>query len=64
LAKRILENWILWITIDIICVFVYAKKNIYFIAIEYAIFFLLASYGLFLWIKSTNYGNRLSTREI
>lgn len=64
LAKRILENWFLWITLDIVCVFVYAKKHIYFISIEYAIFFLLASYGLFLWIKSTNYGNRLSNRKV
>ena len=64
LAKRILENWFLWITLDIVCVFVYAKKHIYFISIEYAIFFLLASYGLFLWIKSTNYGNRLGIRKV
>lgn len=64
LAKRILENWILWITVDIVCVFVYAKKHIYLISIEYAIFFLLASYGLFLWIKSTNYANRFSIRKV
>lgn len=64
LAKRILENWFLWITIDIISVFVYAKKHIYFISIEYAIFFLLASYGLFRWIKTINYGNRLSVRKV
>jgi nicotinamide mononucleotide transporter len=64
LAKRILENWFLWIALDLICVFVYAKKHIYFISIEYAIFFLLATYGLILWIKSTNNGNRLSFRKI
>ncbi|MEP6676817.1 MAG: nicotinamide riboside transporter PnuC [Ferruginibacter sp.] len=60
LAKRILENWILWIIVDIICVFVYMKKNILFISVEYGIFFLLASYGLLLWIKSIKNGNGLS----
>ena len=52
LAKRIIENWVLWIVVDIVCVFVYAMKNILFISIEYGVFFLLASYGLFVWIKT------------
>lgn len=60
LAKRILENWLLWIIVDIICVYVYAKKNILFISIEYGVFVVLASYGLFLWLKSIKNVNRLS----
>jgi nicotinamide mononucleotide transporter len=60
LAKRILENWILWIVVDIICVYVYTKKHILFISIEYGVFFLLASYGLFLWIKLIKNDNRVS----
>ena len=62
LAKRILENWILWIFVDIICVFVYVKKNIFFISIEYGAFFLLATYGLFLWIKTLKDEKRISIR--
>ncbi len=51
LAKKIIENWMLWILVDIICVFLYAKKNIMFISIEYAIFFCIASYGFYSWVK-------------
>jgi nicotinamide mononucleotide transporter len=51
LAKRYIENWILWIVIDIICVFVYFDKNIRFIGLEYLIFLGLAIYGAFHWIN-------------
>ena len=51
LAKRIIDNWALWLIVDIICVFVYAFKNIMFISLEYAVFCLLACLGLFSWLK-------------
>jgi nicotinamide mononucleotide transporter len=51
LARKKLENWLLWIIIDIICVALYIKKGIYFLAIEYVIFTFMASYGYFNWRK-------------
>ena len=62
LAKKIIENWILWISVDIICVFLYAKKNIMFISIEYAIFFCIASYGFYSWIKLFKDEKRIDNR--
>ena len=53
LAKRIIDNWALWLIVDIICVFIYAIKNIMFISLEYAVFCVLASVGLFSWLKSS-----------
>jgi nicotinamide mononucleotide transporter len=52
LAKRIIDNWLVWLTVDLICVFVYASKNIMFISLEYAVFCFLACLGLFKWQKS------------
>ena len=52
LAKRIIDNWAVWLIVDIICVFLYAFKNIMFISLEYAVFCLLACFGLFSWLKS------------
>jgi nicotinamide mononucleotide transporter len=52
LARKILENWLLWILTDILCVFVYFQKNILFISIEYFIFLSLAIHGLSTWKKS------------
>lgn len=51
LARRILENWILWMLVDLICVFVYALKHVLFISVEYGVLFIIASYGLFQWIQ-------------
>lgn len=50
-ARRNLENWVLWILIDVVAVFVYFERNILLIAAEYVIFLGLASYGLWLWLQ-------------
>ncbi len=51
LARKKLENWVLWIAVDVVCVVLYYKKEIYFLSLEYLIFFGLASYGLYHWTK-------------
>ena len=52
LAKRFIENWVIWIVVDITCVFVYASQNIVFISVEYFVFCLLAYFAFFSWLKS------------
>jgi len=54
LAKKKIENWYLWIAVDLVCVVLYYKKGIYFLSLEYFIFLGLASYGLYLWKKQLN----------
>ena len=49
LAKKKIENWYLWILIDLVCIVLYFKKGIYFLSLEYLIFLGLASYGLYHW---------------
>lgn len=49
MAKRIIENWILWIVVDILCVYLYLQKGIAFVSFEFFIFLILACYGLFKW---------------
>jgi nicotinamide mononucleotide transporter len=51
LAKKKIENWYLWIAVDLVCVVLYFKKGVYFLSIEYFIFLGLASYGLYHWKK-------------
>jgi len=51
LAKKKIENWYLWICVDLICVFLYYKKAVYFLSLEYLIFLGLASYGFYHWKK-------------
>ena len=51
LAKKKIENWYLWIAVDLVCVMLYFKKGVYFLSLEYSIFLGLASYGLYHWKK-------------
>ena len=51
LARKKIENWVLWILVDAICVVLYVKKAVYFLSLEYLIFWGLASYGLYEWKK-------------
>ena len=51
LARKKIENWYLWIAVDVVCVVLYFKKGIYFLSLEYVIFLGLASYGFYHWRK-------------
>lgn len=55
LAKRYIENWILWIAVDILCVYLYLQKGIAFVSFEFFIFLILACYGLIKWRRRKNY---------
>jgi nicotinamide mononucleotide transporter len=51
LSRKKIETWYLWILIDVICVGLYFNKQVHFLAVEYFIFLVLASYGLYKWKK-------------
>lgn len=56
LARKKIETWYLWIALDIVCVVLYFKKDIYVLSIEYLIFLILASSGLYNWCKEAQNG--------
>lgn len=56
LAKRYFENWIIWIIVDIICIFLYAFKEIIFVSFEFFIFLLIAIYGHWSWWREYKLG--------
>jgi nicotinamide mononucleotide transporter len=60
LAQKKLENWILWIIVDVISVVLYAKKGVMVISVEYFVFVCLAVVGLVSWIKIFIHEKRLS----
>lgn len=51
LARKRLENWLLWIVVDAIDVWLYWAKGVKFVSLEYALFFFIASYGFFKWLR-------------
>jgi nicotinamide mononucleotide transporter len=51
LARKILENWLLWILADLLYVGLFVYKGVYLSAALYAIFLVLATAGLFAWMR-------------
>lgn len=51
LVKRKIENWYLWIIIDVIGVFLYYQKGVIFLALLYAFFLVNAFRGVYDWSK-------------
>jgi nicotinamide mononucleotide transporter len=51
LVKKKIESWFLWILVDIIGIGLYYAKGVKFISLEYVLFLILATKGLYNWIK-------------
>jgi nicotinamide mononucleotide transporter len=49
LARKCVENWILWIVVDVVSLVLYSAKGVLFLATEHAIFLGLAIGGLHRW---------------
>ncbi len=52
MIQKRLENWILWIIVDVIAVGLYWYKGVPFVALLYLVFLVLASMGLRTWFKT------------
>ncbi len=65
LIRKRLENWALWILVDVIGIGLYWHKAVPFVALLYAIFLVLATKGLFGWyntLKTQEKGHDKGTR--
>jgi nicotinamide mononucleotide transporter len=52
LLSRRVESWMVWITVDVLAIGIYAVKGVFLVSILYGIFLLLASKGLWEWIRA------------
>ena len=51
LSRKKIENWHVWIVVDVLYVGLYIYKNLYLTAVLYAIFIVMAISGLLAWRK-------------
>ncbi len=51
LAKKVIENWIIWIIVDVIAIGVYLYKDLYYTSFLFFVFLLLCIKGYFDWKK-------------
>jgi nicotinamide mononucleotide transporter len=50
-TRKIIGNWIYWIVIDLVSIYLYAQRDYHLTAVQYGIFTLLAIYGYMVWRK-------------
>lgn len=50
-VKKVLENWLIWIVVDFIAMFMYFQKGLIFTAILFLIYTIIAIVGYFTWKK-------------
>ncbi|MEJ5962155.1 nicotinamide riboside transporter PnuC [Pedobacter immunditicola] len=51
LARKVLENWLIWIFVDIIYIGIYISKGLYATAFMYALYIYIATVGYLAWRK-------------
>ena len=52
MARRKLENWVLWIAVDIASVPLYLAKGLFLFAALYLVYLLMAVIGLVAWWRT------------
>jgi nicotinamide mononucleotide transporter len=50
-ARKILENWLYWIVIDAVSVWLYVQRELYLYALLFVFYTVIAIYGYFQWQK-------------
>ncbi len=48
-ARKILENWLYWVVIDALSIFLYLNRELYLTALLFAAYVLIAAYGWWVW---------------
>jgi len=59
LARRRLENWLVWVGVDIVAIGVYWAKGLYPTTGLYAVFLVLATLGYFAWRRAYKSGEAI-----
>jgi nicotinamide mononucleotide transporter len=52
LARRLIENWVLWILVDVAAIGLYLVKGLMLTAVLYAAFLILSALGLREWLRA------------
>jgi nicotinamide mononucleotide transporter len=50
-AQKVLENWLYWVVIDLVAIYLYIDRELYLTALLMAIYVVLAVAGWFIWLK-------------
>jgi nicotinamide mononucleotide transporter len=57
MTRKLIENWIIWVAVDVVYIGMYVYKDLYVTSLLYAVFLILSVMGYREWKRS------LVTRE-
>jgi nicotinamide mononucleotide transporter len=52
MTRKLLENWVIWVAVDVVYIGMYIYKSLYVTAVLYFIFLVLSAMGFFQWRRS------------
>jgi nicotinamide mononucleotide transporter len=52
MTRKLLENWIIWVAVDVVYIGMYIYKSLYVTAVLYLIFLILSAMGYVQWRRS------------
>ncbi|PIJ48744.1 nicotinamide riboside transporter PnuC [Erwinia sp. OLTSP20] len=52
MTRKYVENWLLWVVINVISVMIFTRQGVYAMALEYILLTLIALNGSWLWMKN------------
>lgn len=50
-TQKVLENWLYWIVIDLVSIYLYIDRGLYLTALLFVAYVVIAAYGWFSWRK-------------
>ncbi|KKO46247.1 nicotinamide mononucleotide transporter [Arsukibacterium ikkense] len=48
-ARKLVSNWLYWVVIDAVSIYVYAQKHLYFLTLLFMLYTIIAVAGYFIW---------------
>ena len=56
MTRKLLENWIIWVAVDVVYIGMYIYKDLYVTSLLYAVFLVLSVMGYLEWKRSLSVG--------
>ena len=56
MTRKILENWLVWVAVDVVYIAMFINRSLYVTAFLYAVFLVLSASGYFKWKQSLQPG--------
>ena len=53
-VKKVLENWIYWIIIDVVSIQLYISRDLYLTSLLFLLYTIIAIYGYYSWVRRFN----------